>query len=247
MRIQRTADLASDGAISRKLTQLASGYKLVLFLVTRRFQGEYPVRQWALSVAPDRPDDRDGVQAAALTESGRLLTWEKPGPIGRQLSLTDRRTVGEGYEFTSITTHPATQQIWAASNASLGTLVFGEPPSFQPCADLSRASVSAMAWNAQGTRLALGLRAGELRVMAREDGPGCGLREILSLPAHAAAVTSVIWKGDILATGSVDGSARIWNLTLDKQDELLFQKLRAQKNALSFDELADQVLARLRK
>ena len=33
MRIQRTADLASDGAISRKLTQLATGYKLVLFLV----------------------------------------------------------------------------------------------------------------------------------------------------------------------------------------------------------------------
>lgn len=247
MRIQRTADLASDGAISRKLTQLATGYKLVLFLLTRRFQGEYPVRQWALSVAQGRPDDRNGVQAAALTESGRLLTWEKPGPIGKQLALTERRTVGEGYEFTSITTHPLTQQIWAASNDSLGTLVFGEPPSFQPCAKLSRASVSAMAWNPQGTRLALGLRAGELRVMAREDGPGCGLREILSLPAHATAVTSVIWKGDLLATGSVDGSARIWSLTLDKQDESLFQKLRAQKNSLSFDELADQVLARLKK
>ena len=104
-----------------------------------------------------------------------------------------------------------------------------------------------MAWNPQGTRLALGLRAGELRVMARDDGPGCGLREILSLPAHAAAVTSVLWKGDLLATGSVDGSARIWNLTLDKQDESLFQKLRAQKDAVSFDELADQVLARLKK
>jgi hypothetical protein len=247
MRIQRTADLAANGVISRKLTQFATGYKLMLFLLTRRFQGEYPVRQWALSVNSDRPDDRNSVSAAALTESGRLLTWQKPGPIGKQLSLTDRRTVGEGHEFTAITTHPLTQKIWAASNDSLGTLVFQEPPSFETCAKLTRASVSAMAWNSQGTRLALGLRAGELRVMARDGGPGCGLREILSLPAHAAAVTSVIWKGDLLASGSMDGSARVWNLTLDKDDESLFRKLRAQQDALSFDELADQVLARIKK
>jgi hypothetical protein len=247
MRIQRTADLATDSLITRKLIQLATGYKLVLFLVTRRFQGEYPVRQWALSVGNDRPGDRNSVRAAALTESGRLLTWEKPGPIGKQLSLTDRRTVGDGYEFTAITTHPRTQQVWAASYDSLGTLLFGDPPSFQPCSKLLRATVSAMAWNAQGTRLALGLRTGDLRVMAPEDGTGCGLREILSLPAHAAAVTSVIWKDDLLATGSVDGSARVWNLTLDKDDEALFQKLRAQQDALSFDELAEQVLTRLKK
>jgi WD40 repeat protein len=247
MRIQRTADLATDNVVTRKLIQLATGYKLVLFLVTRRFQGEYPVRQWALSVGNDRPGDRDSVRAAALTESGRLLTWEKPGPIGKQLALTDRRTVGDGYEFTAITTHPRTQQVWAATYGALGTLLFGDPPSFQPCSKISRATVSSMAWNAQGTRLALGLRAGDLRVMAPEEGTDCGLREILSLPAHAAAVTSVVWKGDLLATGSIDGSARVWNLTLQKDDEALFQKLRAQQNALSFDELADQVLARLKK
>jgi WD40 repeat protein len=137
--------------------------------------------------------------------------------------------------------------VWAATYDSLGTLLFDNPPSFHPCSKFSRATVSSMAWNAQGTRLALGLRAGELRVMAPEEGTECGLREILSLPAHAAAVTSVVWKGDLLATGSIDGSARVWNLTLQKDDEALFQKLRAQQNALSFDELADQVLARLKK
>ena len=100
---------------------------------------------------------------------------------------------------------------------------------FVPCPELSdRLSVSALAWNQRGDRLALGFRDGSVRVIAKTVPAGCqGTTRELDIPAHGTTVTTVSWHGDVLASGSSDGSARLWTMPRSAAERTLLSSVRA--------------------
>jgi WD40 repeat protein len=87
-----------------------------------------------------------------------------------------------------------------------------------------------MAWSRSGALLAIGRRDGTIQILENVSSNQCQV--VLTISAHAAAVTSVTWSRTLLATGSLDGSARLWNLSFD----VAFRKLLSDLNAFSFGE-----------
>jgi WD40 repeat protein len=98
---------------------------------------------------------------------------------------------------------------------------------FIPCNGVTDArAVSALAWNQRGDRLALGLQDGTIRVLTKSPATGCaGFSSELDIPAHTTVVTTVSWHDDVLASGSNDGSARLWTMPRDADDRALLSML----------------------
>jgi WD40 repeat protein len=214
MRVFRYRDFASAGILKDRFLQFGNAAKLVGFLMIHRYAGEYPVRQFAISVAPHsgRQSEKNDLDVVALTESGRLLRWVHPGPIGKQLSRLDDLLVDTGSATArAIATNPATQVVWAAANDSFGIVrnrqfvKIGAAP--------NGATISAMSWNANGSLLAVGLRNGSVCIyQTRDAGANSALDLVVKIPGHSSVLTTLAWSGSTLASGSTDGSARLWNL-----------------------------------
>src|SRR5262249_23914048 len=124
--------------------------------------------------------------------------------------------------FTAISTNPNTQEVWATTGNLYGKVSELE---FQTMGDTGvRTGISAAAWNSSGTMLALGLRDGSIRLYAQQRGDAA-LTEVMTIPGHASSITTLSWHGDVLASGSVDGVARLWNLQLTTQDREMLKRL----------------------
>ena len=92
LRVQSLKDFSSNWNLTSHLVQVASGFKLAAFLVTRTF-GEYPIRECAIALKRYPGQGKTGrgdLSVVVLTESGRLLLWTHPGPIGKQISSAER-------------------------------------------------------------------------------------------------------------------------------------------------------------
>jgi len=236
MRLIRHDDLHKMSVFKDRFFQFGNATKLVSFLVAHRFKGDYAVREFALSMTR-RPDQdtvgRRDLNVVALTEAGRVVLWRRPGPFGKQLSGLDH--VSLPGTFNAIATNPATQEVWIAGNSPLGGSavgLFDMNSRFDPCENLADGiSVSALGWNESGTRLAIGFRDGTVRVVTKTSAPKCaGVAQYITLPAHATQVTTVSWHGDVLATGSSDGSARLWTMPQESDRLVLTRLIDLQKS-----------------
>ena len=98
MRLLRHSELLSSNGVMDRILQFGNAFKLVVFLAVHSYMGEYPVREFAVSVDPHpgRPSKKKDVTVLALTQSGRLLRWSNPGPIGKQIGSLDKISVGTG-------------------------------------------------------------------------------------------------------------------------------------------------------
>ena len=65
-----------------------------------------------------------------------------------------------------------------------------------------------MAWSPDGTRLAFGMRSGEIRVVETEH-----FTTMVTLPRHEDYVLGLCWSpdGEFLYSGSGDGTLRAWD------------------------------------
>jgi WD40 repeat protein len=235
MRVFRHSDFSAGSEIKDRILQFGNSFKLLTFLAVHRYMGEYPVREFAVSVAPHpgRASEKKDVTVLALTESGRLIRWDSPGLIGKQLGSLDQLCVGArnasgnlnlDINFTAIATNPATQEVWAAAGNSFGKvherefLNLGSTPGL--------IGISAASWNSTGDMLALGLRNGSVLVYGLDpNNTPSGLTKVLSIPGHSSAITTVSWHGEMLATGSIDGGARLWTLHLMPADREMLRRL----------------------
>jgi WD40 repeat protein len=232
IRLLRHDDIHEMSPFVDKFLQFVNVTKLFTFLAIRRFKGDYAVRELAISVAPQagREVKRRDVSVVALTDTGRVVLWQRPGPFGKQLASVDQ-AAAPGI-FSALATNPATQEVWMSrgtesNRTDVGTFDLSLSR-FVPCPELSDPlPVSALAWNERGDRLALGFRDGSVRIIAKTAQPGCqsATRE-LDIPAHRTAVTSVSWHGDLLASGSSDGSARLWTMPRGAADRTLLSSVR---------------------
>lgn len=224
MRVFRYSSFASNRLFKDRLLQFGNAAKLVGFLMIHRYAGEYPVRQFSISVAPHpgRQSEKEDLDVVALTESGQLLRWVHPGPIGKQLSRLDNLLIDTGSGTArAIATNPATQVVWAAVNDTFGIVrnrqfvKIGSAP--------NGATISAMSWNANGSLLAVGLRNGSLCIyQPRDTSATSALDLVVRIPGHSSVLTTLTWSGSTLASGSTDGSARLWKLeSLVKERPLL--------------------------
>jgi hypothetical protein len=210
--------------------QFVNASKLLWYLSIRRLQGDYAVREFAISLDPQAPapTPRSAVTVVALTDAGRLLRWRRPGPFGKQFSRIDQLAV-DG-TFLSVATNPATQEVWAAradsTRSTLG-IVDLETRRFSACPRSTfPSSVSVIAWNPAGTHVALGFRDGTLRLFSKAKPAGCeGLTPTFVVPAHDTAVTTAVWDGETVTTGSVDGAARLWSVPSLPADRELVARL----------------------
>lgn len=226
IRLIRNTDMHVRPAFRNRLIQFGNVTKLVWFLVLHRYKGDYAVRDMALSVPPHagRPSQRNEVSIVALTDAGRALLWRRPGPFGKQLSSVDKVAVPGTY--TAVATHPVTQEVWiagASGGGPSGLGIFELTSSVVPCRGIADGlSVSAMVWNASGTRLALGLRDGSIRILTKAPGRGCGgTATEFDIPAHTTAVSTLSWYEDKLASGASDGTARLWKMPDGEEDRRL--------------------------
>jgi hypothetical protein len=218
IRLLRYDDIYGMSLFVDRFFQFVNTTKLFTFLSVRLFKGDYAVRELALSVAPHAGGEvkRRDVSVVALTDTGRVVLWQRPGPFGKQLASIDQ--VAAPGIFSAIATNPATQEIWMSGGTESNRIDVGtfdlSSSRFVRCPQLSGwLPVSALAWNARGDRLALGFRDGSIRIITKMEQGGClGTATELDIPAHRTAVTSVLWHGDLLASGSSDGSARLWSM-----------------------------------
>jgi hypothetical protein len=227
IRLLRHDDIHGMSLVADKFFQFVNVTKLFAFLSVRRYKGDYAVRELAISVAPHDGRDvkRRDLSVVALTDTGRAVLWQRPGPFGKQLASVDQ-AAAPGI-FSAIATNPATQEIWMSGSVEENRVDVGtfnlSTSRFDACPALSgRLPVSALAWNERGDRLALGFRDGSIRIIAKTEGAGCrGVGTELDIPAHRTAVTSVLWHGDVLTSGSSDGSARAWSMPGSAADRAL--------------------------
>jgi hypothetical protein len=218
IRLLRYDDIYGMSLFVDRFFQFVNVTKLFTFLSVRLFKGDYAVRELAISVAPHigREVKRRDVSVVALTDTGRAVLWQRPGPFGKQLASIDQ--VAAPGIFSAIATNPATQEIWMSGGTESNRIDVGtfdlSTSRFVSCPQLSGwLPVSALAWNARGDRLALGFRDGSIRIIAKMEQGGCRATVTeLDIPAHRTTVTSVLWHGDVLASGSSDGSARLWSM-----------------------------------
>jgi WD40 repeat protein len=229
MRLFRRSSFERRSAFADRLLQFGNISKLMAFLTFNRFKGEYAVRDFALSVAPLRRGEarRADVSVVALTDSGRALLWNHPGPFGKQIGNLEGMSLGT---FTAIATNPASQEVWMTGGFGVQRL---GGSSRQPgiCFGPLLTEVvpeSALAWNAQGTRLAIGFRDGTIRVMTKTAPGGCdGLSTMLLIAAHSTAITTLTWQGDLLASGASDGAARLWTMPRTADEQTLLDDVEA--------------------
>lgn len=229
MRAFRYADFASKAIIKDSALQIGNAIKLFAFLFFGRYAGDYPVYQFAVALVPHtggQSEKRD-LEILSLTESGRLVRWSRPGPFGKQLSGLKELTVATGNApARAIATNPATQKVWAGANDSLG-IVLGQKL-VRVATSPAGVAISALSWNAGGSLLALGLRDGSLCIyQSRSGDPGPALDLLVRIPGHLGAITALSWRGDVLASGSSDGAARLWDLSSLTGDRPLLSLLAA--------------------
>jgi WD40 repeat protein len=234
MRLLRRSEFLSSNDVKDRILQFGNAFKLFVFLAVHRYMAEYPIREFAVSVDPraGRHSEKKDVTVLALTESGRLLRWSNPGPIGKQIGSLDKLSVGTAsggsITFSAIATNPANQKVWAATGTVIGIvrdLVFVEqrdtrPPPEESAGPHANPGISAMSWNQAGDTMALGLRDGTILIYGGND-----IAKIVSLAAHSAEITTLSWHGDTLASGSIDGSAALWKLHFTPQDRDMLHNL----------------------
>lgn len=246
IRLLKHDDFHDRSVLTDEFFQIVNSTKLVAFLSFRRFKGDYAVRDLAISLG-DRGQaaERRDVSVVGLTDTGRVILWQQPGPFGKQLSGVDSDRVAVAGSFTAVATNPASQEVWMARPPSAD-----DPPRtagseratpegdvgvfdmsrrrFAPCGSPTHGlPVSALAWNQRGDRLALGLRDGRVWVIAKRTASGCAdMSREIDMPAHGTAVTTVSWHGDVLASGSSDGSARLWTMPRDTDGRQLLAILK---------------------
>lgn len=230
LRLLRRADMDEGSSLAQALSRIVSTGKLLAFMMIRQFKGHYAVREFALSVAPHegRSATRKDVTITALTEADQLLIWRKPGPIGKQTGVEQLEVTGR---YAAIVTDPRTQAVWAAQiltpGVNIGILTTTRPARFTVCEALSSTrSVTHMAWDAAGRRLAIGFQDGTVRVMERRSQEPCDFSSPIDVPAHTAAVTTVSWHDQVLASGASDGSARLWNFSWSGDDRQLLDAIQ---------------------
>jgi WD40 repeat protein len=262
MRLLRRSDVAAGSKIGQLASRSIMTGKLVTYMLLQKYKGDYAVREFALSVAPHdgRRAERDDVTVIALTQADRLLVWRTPGPIGKQITGVDQLEIRG--RFAAIATDPSSQLVWAARAGSLQSstpqparptdLGLLQPDAsdtlaFAPCDALADSrSVTMISWNGDGTRLAVGFHDGTIRVLARSGPEPCALDTLVELPAHDAAISTVTWhRGDVLASGAADGSARLWNLQLTSEDRTLLAALRRLDDVASYAPTFELLAARL--
>lgn len=201
--------------------------KLVADLFTYRYKGDYAVKDLAISL-PARADSqgvpisRKDVTVYGITEGGQYLIWQHPGPLGTQITSVTTEHPGNQWaqrtlqnnKAAALSTEPLTQDVWLGySDGGLANLTKDKP-----CERLSQSrGISSLAWDSGSKRLAIGLSTGKVRVYQRTGGKNeCDLSFLLELPAHGSSVSSLFWQDDLLFTGSSDGTARSWNLSLSE-------------------------------
>jgi hypothetical protein len=246
MKLMRVSDFFSKAPLKRAVLMIASIAKLQAFLTVNRYRGDYPIRQFAISLPKAPNSHRSQIQVMGLTEAGKLLVWTHPGPIGKQISRTNRFSVKPAGEpadlfFSAINTQPKHEVVWAGTAAGEVGKVSVAQKVFSACPEVTRsAGISVLSWDDNGTRLAVGTRDGEISVFrssstetaaqpvsgtvrAGSNLSSCGLEPIIRVPAHSASVTTIVWEGVLLVSGSIDGSARVWNMAFQPNEEQILQ------------------------
>ena len=138
-------------------------------------QRRYAVRELAVSLTR-RPDQdtvaRRDLNVVALTEAGRVVLWQRPGPFGKQLSGLDR--VSLPGSFNAIATHPSTPVVWLAGKSPSGGDGVGLWT--RTTQALSRARTSALGTLSRrlpGISPAIGYRDGTVRVFGKNEALFC--------------------------------------------------------------------------
>jgi hypothetical protein len=237
MRLLRKERIEHMSVFTDRFLQFGNATKLVTFLISHAFKGDYAVRDFALSVPTIGSEDvsRRDISVVALTDAGRAIVWTHPGPFGKQISGLDDLSVGS---YTAIATNPASQEVWMTSGSALERLVpftkrTEECESMQEIARLggiagSTPPVSSLAWDSKGTRLAMGFRDGTVHVLTKVLPGGCGgISTELVIPAHTTAITTLVWQQGLLASGASDGTAFLWALPETADEKTLARDLRA--------------------
>jgi AAA-like domain/WD domain, G-beta repeat len=240
MRLVRSSEVsappgATSVSISTRLKDIfflaANSTKLIGYLLGYRYKGDYPVVDFALSLpldAEQRKVKRKEVTVYGLTQEGRVVTWKNPGPFGTQIASVDhpvrsQKSTVRTSDYTAIATEPSTQRVWLGGADGYLEVLQGNS-----CTELGRSGrrISALAWNANSTRLAVGSSLGSVQVYNRRGSLDCDLTFLIEIPAHTASVTSIVWQGDLLSTGSSDGSARTWDLAFDDRRLTILKDLQ---------------------
>lgn len=185
------------------------GMRIIVQLLFRSAGNSYPIRTFAA-------DDSDlSNKVATLDQSGHLEIWDRRnGSKDCQGSFTLLINGPAAGEFTLF---DRTKAYFVDQGKLVELTNFPEPD-----------GITAAQWDSGRSRLALGYHSGKLKIL-RYDPASSGLKPIVEIPAHTAVVNSISWQGDKLATGSSDGTAKVWDLHLTSS----FTQLIADLNRLS--------------
>lgn len=197
---------------------------LALDVIFHHVKGEYPAEHIALSV----DKYTNFVQTVAYTsESGVLWVWSPTRGKKFVLPHPKKRVQPADAGYSAVATNPADQKIWAGcANGAVGEV---DGLNFLPRhRSLSeRGGVTALAWNREGTFLAVGRRSGAITVFERDS--GSSLKEVVSLTTHDSPIMALSWKKTsdrlLLASGSFGGVALLWDMSLDQNTRELKNRL----------------------
>ena len=140
-------------------------------------------------------DDRSEV--ATGYADGSVRTWDAVTGALKDATQVNTQAI------TALAYKPGTRLLAAASSSWVALLNGSEPRLLQ-----NNTNPLSLAFNADGSRLAVGGADGSINLWALETGTTVG-----TLGGHTGAVNALAAQGDRLASGGADGSVRLWNWT----------------------------------
>lgn len=131
-------------------------------------------------------------------------------------------------------------KIWSAATGEvLSTMWVITDTGSMPVSE-AYVSADSVSWNPDGTKLVFGAEDGSVRIWDRTVLSGAEVSTVWGDPTvlqeHEEAVWAVAWSptGDLIASGSLDGTVRFWNATTGEQIEVIQVGTNVQVNSVAW-------------